>query len=183
MRRRFHIPQPCHEDWERMSPSARGRHCAACDKEVLDLTGMEPARARRVLEGAASRADGAGLDLCVRVPVDGRRRLLVGGLRRHVLSNGLALMLAFGAAGCHALAGQEGAVPPVPSPATEDESVEPAGERPQPGETPVGGAPAEGAPPMPVEPERLMGRLRALPRDHAVLGEVMVEPPAPEGGN
>lgn len=35
---RFHIDKPCRENWEAMSPTERGRHCAACSKEVIDFT-------------------------------------------------------------------------------------------------------------------------------------------------
>lgn len=31
------IPKPCHEDWAKMTPDEQGRHCAACDKVVLDM--------------------------------------------------------------------------------------------------------------------------------------------------
>lgn len=32
------IPSPCHEDWETMTPTEQGRHCAACDKIVIDFS-------------------------------------------------------------------------------------------------------------------------------------------------
>jgi len=35
-----HIPNPCHEDWNQMTPESQGRHCASCAKIVTDFTKM-----------------------------------------------------------------------------------------------------------------------------------------------
>jgi len=97
----YHIPEPCHEDWGRMSPAERGRHCAVCDKTVVDLSDRSSGEARALLDAAAARAGAGGkLDLCARVRVDRSRRLLLGRARRYVLSNALAAMLAWGATAC-----------------------------------------------------------------------------------
>ncbi|MBX2875292.1 MAG: carboxypeptidase-like regulatory domain-containing protein [Saprospiraceae bacterium] len=32
------IPTPCHEDWDKMTPTEKGRHCQSCQKEVVDFT-------------------------------------------------------------------------------------------------------------------------------------------------
>jgi len=34
------IPEPCHEDWSKMTPQEKGRFCNKCDKCVIDFTGL-----------------------------------------------------------------------------------------------------------------------------------------------
>jgi len=34
------IPSPCQENWDVMRPEEKGRHCASCQKTVVDFTGM-----------------------------------------------------------------------------------------------------------------------------------------------
>jgi hypothetical protein len=52
MRRTLTIAQPCHEDWATMTPNAAGRHCAACQKTVVDFTAMSDAEILAHLAGA-----------------------------------------------------------------------------------------------------------------------------------
>ena len=34
------IPKPCHEDWQKMTPTNNGAFCSSCAKEVIDFTNM-----------------------------------------------------------------------------------------------------------------------------------------------
>lgn len=47
------IPQPCHESWAAMLPTATGRHCAACAKPVVDFTTKTDAEILAYLARAA----------------------------------------------------------------------------------------------------------------------------------
>jgi len=32
------IPEPCSEDWDKMTPTEKGKYCAVCEREIYDLT-------------------------------------------------------------------------------------------------------------------------------------------------
>ncbi|MFD2917964.1 carboxypeptidase-like regulatory domain-containing protein [Psychroserpens luteus] len=34
----INIPEPCHEDWSKMTLQQKGRHCTSCEKTVFDFT-------------------------------------------------------------------------------------------------------------------------------------------------
>ncbi len=36
----LNIPEPCHENWQQMTPNEQGRHCMTCQKTVVDFTLM-----------------------------------------------------------------------------------------------------------------------------------------------
>ncbi|MCE3226740.1 MAG: hypothetical protein K0S32_1291 [Bacteroidetes bacterium] len=43
---RLSIPETCHADWSSMTPNKEGKHCALCDKTVIDFTKMSPEEIR-----------------------------------------------------------------------------------------------------------------------------------------
>lgn len=47
---KIRIPEPCHEDWNEMSPNEQGRHCASCDKTVVDFTSMSDKQIAETLQ-------------------------------------------------------------------------------------------------------------------------------------
>ena len=51
----FSIPQPCAQPWAAMSPTAAGRHCAACATEVVDFTRLSEAQILALLARQGGR--------------------------------------------------------------------------------------------------------------------------------
>ena len=45
------IAEPCQQSWERMPGSARVRHCASCDQDVVNLAAMSSAEIAALLQG------------------------------------------------------------------------------------------------------------------------------------
>lgn len=60
---RLSIPEPCHEDWAKMLPEEKGRHCRQCCKRVVDFTAMSDAEVVRFFKDrvrmGADRGPGA----------------------------------------------------------------------------------------------------------------------------
>lgn len=49
------IPDPCHENWDAMTPAQQGRHCAACQKTVIDFTLMSDGQVLDVFKQAKGK--------------------------------------------------------------------------------------------------------------------------------
>lgn len=47
---RLSIPEPCHEDWNEMTPTLQGRYCQVCEKEVTDFSQMTDAQIVQFIE-------------------------------------------------------------------------------------------------------------------------------------
>ena len=43
-----HIPYPCSENWELMSPQEKGRFCSVCSKCVIDFTEKQPEEIQQI---------------------------------------------------------------------------------------------------------------------------------------
>lgn len=52
------IPQPCHENWQQMTPQDHGRHCSACQKVVVDFTAMSDQQVLDYMRQATSSVCG-----------------------------------------------------------------------------------------------------------------------------
>lgn len=52
------IPEPCHENWGKMSPTEQGRFCAVCTKEVMDFTRKNEAEILQHLKEADGKTCG-----------------------------------------------------------------------------------------------------------------------------
>ncbi|MBL4605847.1 MAG: carboxypeptidase-like regulatory domain-containing protein [Flavobacteriaceae bacterium] len=51
MKYEIKIPKPCHEDWNKMTPTEKGVFCTSCKKEVIDFTKMTEQQLINEIEG------------------------------------------------------------------------------------------------------------------------------------
>jgi hypothetical protein len=52
------IPEPCHEDWSKMTATQCGAFCKACSKEVIDFTNKSEAQIVEILSQAKGKMCG-----------------------------------------------------------------------------------------------------------------------------
>ncbi|HYG52434.1 MAG TPA: T9SS type A sorting domain-containing protein [Flavobacteriales bacterium] len=52
------IPNPCHENWDKMIPNNNGRHCESCNKTVVDFTRNSPEEISQYLSTAEGKICG-----------------------------------------------------------------------------------------------------------------------------
>jgi hypothetical protein len=51
----INIPNPCSEDWTKMTPTTKGAFCGACQFEVTDFTNKDPEEIRAILKANAGK--------------------------------------------------------------------------------------------------------------------------------
>lgn len=54
----LNIPEPCHENWQQMTPNEQGRHCMSCQKTVVDFTLMSDQEVLNYISHASSSVCG-----------------------------------------------------------------------------------------------------------------------------
>lgn len=75
------IPEPCHENWNRMTPTQQGRFCNACAKQVVDFSAMSDAEVLNYFSGiknekVCGRAYPDQLDRMITMPVYPKKKWL-----------------------------------------------------------------------------------------------------------
>ena len=113
------IPQPCAQPWAAMTPTAAGRHCAACATEVVDFTTFSEAEILAFLARQGGRA------VCANAYATQVAPPPVGRWRRWALA-GLALLGWQSASSCATQPPQQPPTTPVaaaPGPAAAPQRV------------------------------------------------------------
>lgn len=70
--KRISVPKPCHENWDAMTPTEKGRFCEACSFEVVDFTEKEEHEIAETLTQANGRVCGRFKSFQVESPPLGR---------------------------------------------------------------------------------------------------------------
>ncbi len=74
------IPEPCHENWQQMTPTEQGRYCNACAKEVIDFSMMTDTEVLNYFthithDKVCGRALPSQLDRAITHPKEPKKRL------------------------------------------------------------------------------------------------------------
>jgi len=70
MNTQMQIAEPCHEDWNAMTPDLSGRHCAQCCKTVVDFTNWETEDILQYLQQNKSTCGRLRIDQMAALPED-----------------------------------------------------------------------------------------------------------------
>ena len=64
------VPEPCHEDWNKMKLKNNGKYCGACNKTVIDFTTWEKKDIIKYLQNKNKNVCGhfKSLQLAVKIP-------------------------------------------------------------------------------------------------------------------
>lgn len=54
----LHIPTPCHEDWNQMTPQQQGRFCSSCQKTVIDFSVLSDNQVLNIMSKATGNVCG-----------------------------------------------------------------------------------------------------------------------------
>jgi hypothetical protein len=103
---RLTLLEPCRESWDAMERRGPGRHCARCDRTVLDLTRLTERDALRAL-----RRDPDGGGRCVRFLATDEGDLVFRRDRRRPGAASLVAAAAIGLAACRPGSGGDGGAP------------------------------------------------------------------------
>lgn len=94
------VADPCHENWDAMTPTDQGRFCSSCSKPVIDFSGMSDLRLTEILQ------ENKGQRMCGRFAEGQLNRTLMQPLPVQKTSHlravllGATLTSVFGLEGC-----------------------------------------------------------------------------------
>ena len=76
------IPRPCHEKWDLMTPTEKGKYCSSCQKEVVDFTNKSSFQLASIL--------GKGGNVCGRFRENQLNKQISSPRNTHLHRTGLA---------------------------------------------------------------------------------------------